>query len=441
MKNILTQLWPLLLMAILPLHGLAQTASLSIESGIKDIKAGEEKEMVIDLTNSAEITLVQFDLRLPQGLTLKTDGDDYVYDIAGRTTWKNHSLNASAQTDGSIRFLLSSSSNKTLTGTSGAIITMTLVAGTGFKGGDITLDNILMVTPAEKEIKQSAYTVKTGTDTPDPGPTPGTDPENGLGDTYVSYAPFDIQAGGEAELTILLTNPNEHITLVQFDLCLPAGLSLKKEGYEYDYDMCERTDWRRHSLDANELVNGNIRFLLSSTKNTEISGTSGAIVKMTIVADNSYAGGIVRLENIVMVTPDEKQIKQAAYPPAAETRLLVNGSPLTIAPGQEKELVVDLQNPNDVITLVQFDLRLPAGLSLKKSGYDYEFDMCGRTDWRHHSLDLNIMGDGSIRFLLSSTANTAITGTQGALMKMTLVADEGLLRRRHRPGQHLARNT
>ena len=421
MKNILNWLLPVLLMAILPVQGSAQTASLSIESGFKDIKAGEEKELVIDLANSGEITLVQFDLRLPSGLSLKVEDGDYVYDIAGRTTWKNHSLSANAQSDGSVRFLLASSKNATLTGTSGPIITMTVVAATGFKGGTITLENILMVTPAEKEIKQGTYSFAIGSSDPDPDPSP--DPTPGSGEAYISYEPFAIQAGQEKEMVIDLTNPDDEITLVQFDMHLPAGLSLKMIGGEYDYDMAGRTDWRRHSLDLHQLIDGSIRFLLSSTSNTTITGTDGAIIKVTIVAGSDYAGGIVTLENIIMVTPDEKEIRQGTYPPTAETTLLAEENPFVIVPGQEKELVIDLQNPNDDMTLVQFDLRLPKGLSLKKDGGEYVYDMCDRTDWRRHSLDLSPLADGSIRVLLSSTSNTVIKDHQGALLKMTLMAD------------------
>ena len=125
-----------------------------------EISAGEEKEMVIDLVNpDDEITLVQFDLDLPQGLTLKVVDGDYDIDIAGRTTWKKHSLNANAQADGTIRFLLASSSNTALSGTDGAIITMTLVADDNYTGGGYALRNILLVTPDEKETKPGDITV------------------------------------------------------------------------------------------------------------------------------------------------------------------------------------------------------------------------------------------------------------------------------------------
>ena len=45
---------------------------------------------------------------------------------------------------------------------------------------------------------------------------------------------FTISAGEEKEMVIELTNPFYEITMVQFDLYLPQGLSLKKENGRSD---------------------------------------------------------------------------------------------------------------------------------------------------------------------------------------------------------------
>ena len=404
-----------ILAMLLPLSEAAAIASLSIESF--SINGGETKEMVIDLNNPAtDITLVQFDLRLPTGLTLKQTDGEYDIDIAGRTTWRKHSLDANAQADGTIRVLLASSSNTVLSGSSGAIISITLVASSSFNHGDIKLENILMVSPDEKETSQPTYTYTIGNTPPAP-----------VGTATLSIEDFTIEKGGEAEMVIELTNPDDEITLVQFDLRLPAGLSLKQVGGEYDFDIAGRTTWRKHSLDANEQADGSIRFLLASSSNTVLSGTEGAIIKVTLKADNNFTGGDIRLENILMVTPDEKEITQADYtysigtpPPNATAYLSIE--PFSITAGETKEMVIDLTNPDDEITLVQFDLLLPTGLSLKQVGGEYDFDIAGRTTWRKHSLDANAQTGGSIRFLLASSSNAVLSGTEGAIIKMTLVA-------------------
>lgn len=421
-KTILSWLLPLWLLALLPTAASAQTTKLSIEDDFKSIKAGEEKELVIDLTNPNEqITLVQFDLRLPSGLSLKMEDGDYVVDIAGRTTWKKHSLNANAQADGSIRFLLASSSNAALTGTSGAIITMTVMAGSSFNGGDVNLENILMVTPAETEIKQDTYIYSI------PTPTP---PDPPVENVFLSIPDgFNIMGGEEKEMAIHLANPNNQITLVQFDLRLPSGVTLKMEDGDYACNITGRTTLKKHSLNANAQADGSIRFLLASSSNAALTGTSGAIITMTLVASSSFTSGTLTLENILMVTPEEKEARQATYSKELGGKspvdaYLTNPVPFNITSGGEQKLIIGMTNPSVEITLVQFDLRLPKGLSLKTENGEYVFDMGERTNWRKHSLDINQLADGSIRFLLSSSSNATISGTEGEILEVTIVADK-----------------
>ena len=130
------------------------TAKLSIEAF--DIKAGETKTMLIDMLNPEDqVTMVQFDLHLPDGLSIAT-GDDAI-DIAGRTTWKKHTLTSNT-TNGITRLLLYSGTNDVIEGNSGAIISIKLVASSSFNGGDIKLENQLMTTPVLVESKPATYT-------------------------------------------------------------------------------------------------------------------------------------------------------------------------------------------------------------------------------------------------------------------------------------------
>ena len=271
-------------------------AGLSIEPF--DIQAGEEKEMLIDLTNpNDEVTLVQFDLHLPEGLSIKKNGADLDIDMADRTSWRKHTLDAS-EVDGGYRFLLYSSSNTVIDGTSGAIIKVNVVADASFKGGKIVIDNTLLVSPDEKETKPEAYEY--------------TFPTADDGSAKLAIEPFDIKAGEEKEMLIDLSNPNDEVTLVQFDLQLPEGLTVKKSGADLVYDMADRTSWRKHTLDANETDDG-YRFLLYSSSNTVIDGTEGTIIKVTLTASQDMTGKTIALDNILLVSPDEKETKPARY--------------------------------------------------------------------------------------------------------------------------------
>lgn len=136
-----------------PQPGSGGTAKLSIEPF--SIKAGETATMLIDMTNpDDEITALDFFLQLPEGLSIVTEDGEAVVDIAGRTTWKKHSLTMNIN-DGHI--MLYSSTNATLSGTSGAIISVKLLANSTFKGGDIRLTNQVLNTPVPVVSKPADY--------------------------------------------------------------------------------------------------------------------------------------------------------------------------------------------------------------------------------------------------------------------------------------------
>ncbi len=120
--------------------------------------------------------------------------------------------------------------------------------------------------------------------------------------------PFTINAGEEKTMTIGLWNPDDDITLVQYDLHLPEGLSLKMSGDEYDAEIAGRTDRESHSL-STHAIDGTTHFLLASHNNASFTGTDGAIIRMTLVADENYQGGPVSVENILLVTPREQETR------------------------------------------------------------------------------------------------------------------------------------
>ena len=136
----------LIALAVLPLTAVAQSQTkLTVDDFT--IKAGETKTLTVNLENpDMTVTLVQFDLELSEGLSVAKDEDEeYLMDIVtSRTTLKKHSLDYN---DKNGRILLSSSSNKTLSGTSGAIITIDITAAPTFETGTITLKNIEIVSP------------------------------------------------------------------------------------------------------------------------------------------------------------------------------------------------------------------------------------------------------------------------------------------------------
>ncbi|MBP5338653.1 MAG: dockerin type I repeat-containing protein [Prevotella sp.] len=289
MKKIFLFAFTLALM--LPMATRAE-ASLSIEEF--NILPGEEKQMLIDLTNpDTEVTTVQFDLRLPDGVKMKEG--EAGYDMAGRTSWRYQNLTA-ITTDGITRFTLSSSGNYAINNHSGAIIKVILKADNTFVNGNISLENILISSSDETAIRQSDYTISVGL-TPQVEST-----------LYFKSKLLPIPES-EQTLTIGLANTDDDITLVQFDLILPKGVALKTTTDAYD--IAGRTSWRYHTLYA-KASEKRLRVLMASTSNSLLAGNEGDIINIKLVVDNDVKDNeIVSMDNILLVTPDEKIIRPA----------------------------------------------------------------------------------------------------------------------------------
>ena len=127
------------------------------------ISAGQTQDLVIDLINDTEITAVEFILTLPEGLTIQPDPEDAeflnVSLASDRTTTKKHSLDAEVNANG-YKVLLASNKNYAISGNSGALIKIGIVAASTFKTGTITVQNIELVSPNETAMHPAPVSVE-----------------------------------------------------------------------------------------------------------------------------------------------------------------------------------------------------------------------------------------------------------------------------------------
>jgi len=100
----------------------------------------------------ANISGFQFDLLLPEGVTVAKDDDDsYLIELStDRTTTRKHTVSAQQQADGSIRVICYSNNNSTFSGTDGNVLTMTLQVAADAPTGEtaLKLRDVVMTTPS-----------------------------------------------------------------------------------------------------------------------------------------------------------------------------------------------------------------------------------------------------------------------------------------------------
>ena len=355
----------------------------------QDARAGTQVELSIALKNNVNITNFQFDLVLPEGITIAQDEDGYdLIDLStARTTARKHTIGNELQSDGSMRVICYSSSNAVFSGTEGEVMTIKLNISESLSEGEysVELKNLVLTEYTDGsaikhtipciESKINVYVYTPG-DVNDDGSIDVTDisgvvnfilntATNGLieraadvnedgavdvtdisgvvnmilnvsasktsfsrgllrtsavestDDIRMTVLPFTLEAGEEKEVQILLDNPNDAFTGVQFDLYLPEGVNvaMDDEGYYY-VDLGSRTNNRNHVLpECSLLEDGGLRVVCYSNSNKTFKNEEGDILVLTIVGDENLSEGVCELsiENIVLSRPDVTNNKPSDY--------------------------------------------------------------------------------------------------------------------------------
>ena len=354
-----------------------------------DARAGTQVELSIALKNNVNITNFQFDLVLPEGITIAQDEDGYdLIDLStARTTARKHTIGNELQNDGSMRVICYSSSNAVFSGTEGEVMTIKLNMSKSLSEGEysVQLKNLVLteytdgsaikhtIPCIESKINVYVYTpgdvnddgsidvtdisgvvnfilntatdglIERAADVNEDGAVDVTDISGVVNmilnvsasktsfsrgllrtsvvestdDIRMTVLPFTLEAGEEKEVQILLDNPNDAFTGVQFDLYLPEGVSvaMDDEGYYY-VDLGSRTNNRNHVLpECSLLEDGGLRVVCYSNSNKTFKNEEGDILVLTIVGDENLSEGVCELsiENIVLSRPDVTNNKPSDY--------------------------------------------------------------------------------------------------------------------------------
>ncbi len=294
------------------------------------VEKGNLCQLPVGMVNNAPITGLQFDIELPQGIDLATDGDNYLVDLLGERVGDGHSLYVRSLSSGMIRVMLSSIQSLPFAGQEGDLMVLHLNVGDEVPDGDyaVTLTNVILA---------------------DAGAITYYAPEVATTIQVKSYARGDANGDG-------MVNVGDYVTVANFIM-------------EQD-----PTPFVFSAADVDE--NGSID-----------------------------VGDLVGVANIVL---GDEILAAPAQP--SQDGLTLNGK---CATDDTDDYVVTLDLSNEMmLTAWQMDVTLPQGLSLDRA----------RLSSRavDHQLVVNELGDGTIRLLGSSMANSELAGNQGALLTLEL---------------------
>ena len=130
------------------------TSALSLYIDPFEINAGEEKDILVNLSNpGTEITAVEFDLFLPAGLEVVSDEYGYYISPGSRTPNKRnqHAVTGDLMSSGAIHVICYHNSQLAFTGEDGDVVAITIKAADDLEPGNYTIDlkNIELVNPAD----------------------------------------------------------------------------------------------------------------------------------------------------------------------------------------------------------------------------------------------------------------------------------------------------
>ncbi len=325
----------------------------------------------VQLNNVNAISDYQFDLALPKGFSIAMDEDDLemIYLSTERTTERKHTYSYNMLSDSLLRVICYSNSTYTFSGTEGEVLTITLDVAADVADGDYNLmiKNIEMTEPDGTAHKASDYPCKVtvisytpgdvnddgnfsvtdvrgvvnmvlAAQVPDDNPAADVNEDGVISVTDVRGAvnlvlnpvaptallsskmraatstanmlyidPFSIAPGEEKEVLVMLNNPDNAFSDIQFDLYLPEGIEVVNDNEGYLIGLGSRTDLRNHNRPEAALQrDGSVRVLCYSDKAETFFGHSGDVMRLTLKASDTLSPGIysLGLKNVELARPN-----------------------------------------------------------------------------------------------------------------------------------------
>ena len=329
-------------------------------------KVGGEMEFSISMKNSIEATGFQFDLVLPEGITVAEEDDFPLMDLSlERTTRKKTDyFNSEYQTDGSLRVLCNSTKGYAFTGNDGEVAVATLNIAADLEDGDypVILKNII-ITDATGNERHTVDRVKSTI-------------------TIESYLLGDANGDGNVDVSDF------------------SAIAAKILGHPADNFVEKAAD-----------INGDT--------NIDVSDLSG-LAYMILHPDAGSAGSkAFRTARIVGADPDYSTM--ADTDPSTYTNTIY-ASKATGKAGQQTTLTLNMLNDIEA-TGFQMDIYLPEGatFAIDEEGFPMaELSLERTTARRTDYFNSEIQTDGALRVLCNSTKGYAFSGNDGEVALVTL---------------------
>ncbi len=283
-------------LVLLVLAGRTHADNLSVS--LITIAPGEAKQINIALTNSdRKYAAFQFDLQLPEGITIAKDDNNKLIASLDNSRKVDHSFTISDLGDNKYRLLAYSMTNSAFLGTNGAIVNISVISDAaiidGIKKAYLKSQVFTDANGNQYNLDELAFNIEIATPVND----------------KLSVADITMPAEGKKQIEIALNNSDRNYAAFQFDMELPDGLTIQKDGNDKFVASLNTGRISDHSLTVSKLSGNVYRVLSYSMTNAEITGSNGALINISINSAEDIDDGqyVAKLESLVFTDASGKQ--------------------------------------------------------------------------------------------------------------------------------------
>ena len=247
------------------------------------ITPGQTATLTIKLNNTVVVGTVGATINLPEGLTFvkgKISDDGSYVPVMSTTEFSKKAILVTSTTKPNVAHFSIAKTGKKFQPSEGDLITFDVNVAENFGiTGDIILDEgkgAYAVYDENDNIVLKQYKIESST----------TKLYNANELCFPSVADFSIAPGEKKTITLDLKDEKHLISLLSWNVKMPAGLTIDPESYEAVKDRAPLHD---------VLIKKSGRLIIRPDRATkleelDILGTSGAIVSFDVIADASFSG-------------------------------------------------------------------------------------------------------------------------------------------------------
>jgi hypothetical protein len=386
-----------------------------------NVNAGVGAVLPIYMRNTNEVSSLEFEIALPQGISSKLDAQGNCLVSLNNAYANTHSVSTRKADNGNTIVSVNPKNGSVITPTTGIVAYIPLdvdknvslgqhtlfvknISIVEVNGGKVSIPEVISIINAQSFEQAS---------------------------TMLYALEHSVTAGTESVLPIYLRNA-EDVTSFEFEITLPQGIGIKTDANAKHIVTMSSSYSDTHVLNTKVLGNGNVLVTATSQNSATIKPNEGVIVNITLGIDKNVTIGqhVIALRNISIAKansthnvniPENTSVINTV--PFEQGEVIVYTENLSARAGYEFKYPIYLKN-KEKVTSFELELCLPEGFNVKideNNNYVIHIERSSS-----HNIVATQLDNGNLKVSSYSDSNAPFEGEDGVLAYVTIQVDENL---------------